>query len=272
MIKVAILGSAGRMGRALIRGIAESTSLVLSAAIDKPGLKSIGEDSGLVAGIEANGVLVSDSFSPASADFDVAIDFTSASATLKNTEKCLERNVGLVIGTTGLDRETEDRLKAISNSIPIVYSSNYSLGVNATLKLVELATRIFGDSVDIEIVESHHNKKVDAPSGTAISIGERIAKVLEKDLHELTEDGRSGPNSPRSHGKIGFHAIRGGDVVGDHKVLFFGKEESVEITHKALSRENFASGALKAAEWVCNKKNGFFTMNDVLKTRSVAKD
>ena len=140
------------------------------------------------------------------------------------------------------------------------------------MKLVELATRIFGDSVDIEIVESHHNRKVDAPSGTAITIGERIAKVLEKDLHELTEDGRSGPNSPRSQGKIGFHAIRGGDVVGDHKVLFFGKEESVEITHKALSRENFASGALRAAEWICNKKSGFFTMDDVLKGRSVAKD
>ena len=272
MIKVAVLGSAGRMGKALIKGISESKSLALCAAIDKPGLNLIGQDSGLVAGIEANGVLVSDSFSSASQDFDVAIDFTSATATLKNIEKCLERNVGLVIGTTGLGREKEDRLREISNSIPIVYSSNYSLGVNATMKLVELATRIFGDSVDIEIVESHHKRKIDAPSGTAITIGERIAKVLKKDLHELTENSRFGPNNPRSPGKIGFHAIRGGDIVGEHKILFYGKEEAVEITHKALSRENFASGALRAAEWLSQKKSGFFTMDDVLKMRSVAKD
>ena len=181
MIKVAVLGSAGRMGKALIKSISESKSLHLCAAIDKPGLKLIGQDSGLVAGIEANGVLVSDSFSSASADFDVAIDFTSASATLKNIEKCLERNVGLVIGTTGLDRENEDRLREISNSIPIVYSSNYSLGVNATMKLVELATRIFGDSVDIEIVESHHNRKVDAPSGTATEKSRAVGALGERD-------------------------------------------------------------------------------------------
>ncbi len=268
MIKVAVLGSAGRMGKALIKGIAESETLILCTAIDKPGLKLIGEDSGLVSGIEANGILVSDSFSSAPPDFDVAIDFTSANATLKNIEACLERDVPIVVGTTGLDPEKEDRLIEMSNSIPIVYSSNYSLGVNATMQLVELATKTFGDSVDIEILESHHNKKIDAPSGTAITIGERIAKVLGKDLHELREDGRSGSNNPRVRGKIGFHSVRGGDVVGDHKVLFFGKEESVEITHRALSRENFASGALRAAEWVCNKKSGFFTMDDVLKNES----
>ncbi len=272
MIKVAVLGSAGRMGKALIKGISESKSLALCAAIEKPGLKLIGEDSGLVSGVEANGIVVSDSLSSTSEDFDVAIDFTSAGATLKNIETCLERKVAAVIGTTGLDSENEDRLKEISNSIPIVYASNYSLGVNATMKLVELATQIFGDSVDIEIVESHHNKKIDAPSGTAITIGERIAKVLGKDLHELAENGRSGSNSPRTRGEIGFHAVRGGDIFGDHKVMFFGKEESLEITHKALSRENFASGALRAAEWVSNKKNGFFTMDDVLKMRTVAKD
>ena len=265
MIKVAVLGSAGRMGKALIKGIADSKSLALCSAIDKPGLKLIGEDSGLVSGIEANGILVCDSFSSFSGNVDVVIDFTSAKATLKNIETCLELKVPIVIGTTGLGPEGEDRLKEISNSIPIVYSSNYSLGVNATIKLVELATQVLGDSVDIEIVESHHNKKIDAPSGTAITIGECIAKVLKKDLHESMENGRFGSNNPRILGKIGFHSIRGGDIVGDHKVLFIGKEESVEITHKALSRENFASGALRAAEWVSNKKKGFFTLDDVLK-------
>ena len=265
MIKVAVLGSAGRMGKALIKGIADSTSLALCSAIDKPGLKFIGEDSGLVSGIEANGILVCDSFSSASGNVDVVIDFTSPRATLKNIETCLKMNVPIVIATTGLGPEGEDRLKEISNSVPIVYSSNYSLGVNATIKLVELATQVLGDSVDIEIVESHHNKKIDAPSGTAITIGECIAKVLKKDLHESMENGRSGSNNPRIPGEIGFHSIRGGDIVGDHKILFIGKEESVEITHKALSRENFASGALRAAEWVCNKEKGFFTLDDVLK-------
>tara|TARA_Y100001935_G_scaffold89010_1_gene73854 strand:- start:846 stop:1664 length:819 start_codon:yes stop_codon:yes gene_type:complete len=272
MIKVAILGSAGRMGRALIRGIAESSSLALSAAIDKPGIKSIGEDSGLASGIEANGILMSDSFFSASEEVDVVIDFTSAQATSENIEACLERKVPVVIGTTGLCSQDEERLERISNIIPIVYSSNYSLGVNATMKLVELATRIFGESVDIEIVESHHNKKIDAPSGTAITIGQRIAKVRKKDLNELTENDRSGSNKPRTPGKIGFHAIRGGDIVGDHKILFIGKEESVEITHKAFSRDNFASGALKAAEWVCNKQKGLFAMDDVLKMTEGAKD
>ena len=272
MIKVAVLGSAGRMGRALIKGIAQSSSLALSAAIDKPGLKSIGKDSGLVSGIEANGILISDSLPSPSEDLDVVIDFTSAQATARNIEVCLERKLPIVIGTTGLRPEVEERLEKISNIIPIVYSRNYSLGVNATMKLVELASQIFGESVDIEIVESHHNKKIDAPSGTAITIGERIAKVLKKNFNEFTENGRSGSNNPRTPGKIGFHAIRGGDIVGDHKVLFIGKEESLEITHRAFSRNNFASGALKAAEWVCNKKEGLFGMDDVLKMTNQAKD
>ena len=158
------------------------------------------------------------------------------------------------------------------DSVVIIRSGNMSLGVNLLTVLTQRVAKALGEDYDIEILEMHHNKKIDAPSGTAITIGERIAKVLEKDLHEVIENGRSGLNNPRSKGKIGFHAIRGGDTVGDHKVLFFGKEESVEITHKALSRENFASGALRAAEWICNKKSGFFTMDDVLKMRTAMKD
>ena len=264
MTRVAILGAAGKMGGALIRGLEDFENLALVAAVDQPGIKSIGEDSGIVSGTDSTGVKITDSLQAVLRDIDVAIDFTTSQATCKNAEFCYQAKVPMVIGTTGLEVSGEQRLREISKSVPIVYSSNYSLGVNLIMNLVESAAEVLGDSVDVEIVEYHHSKKIDSPSGTALSLGENIVKILGKELKKVAEHGRFGSDVPRKSGTIGFHAIRGGDIVGEHKVMFIAKNESIEITHKARTRDNFASGALRAAEWVSGIDSGFYGMDDVL--------
>lgn len=263
-IKVGVVGAAGKMGRTLIELIQDSDLLSLAAAIEQPGVPVIGRDAGDVAGLGPVGIVIVDDLASVAADIDVLIDFTIASATVANMEICADSGTAMVIGTTGLSAEEQARLADISGSLPVVFASNYSVGVNATFQLVEMAAKIFGDSVDVEIVESHHRHKVDAPSGTAITLGERVARGLDRDLAEVSVHGRHGQTNARDRETIGFHAIRGGEIVGEHTVMFIAGGERLEITHRAQSRANFAEGAVRAAAWVNGQTPGLYDMGDVL--------
>jgi 4-hydroxy-tetrahydrodipicolinate reductase len=262
--RVGVVGAAGKMGKTLVAMIQESPGLDLAAAVDQPGLQVIGQDAGTVAGTGETGVFIADDLAKVVADIDVLIDFTIAVATEKNMEICHQAAISMVIGTTGLSESQRARLDEVSNSVPVVFASNYSIGVNATFQLVEVAAGIFGDTVDVEIIESHHRHKVDAPSGTAISLGEHVAKGLGRDLASVSQHGRHGLTGARDRETIGFHAVRGGEIVGEHTVMFIAGGERLEITHRAQSRTNFAEGALRAAGWVVSQVPGRYDMLDVL--------
>jgi 4-hydroxy-tetrahydrodipicolinate reductase len=252
------------MGKTLVAMIQESPNLDLAAAVDQPGEQAIGQDAGTVAGVGKAGVFIADDLAQVVTDIDVLIDFTIAVATEKNMEICGKAGTPIVIGTTGLSESQRTSLDEISSSVPVVFSSNYSVGVNATFQLVEMAARIFGDTVDVEIIESHHRHKVDAPSGTAMSLGEHVAKGLGRNLASVSRHGRNGLTGARDRETIGFHAVRGGEIVGEHTVMFIAGGERLEITHRAQSRANFAEGALRAAGWVVNQSAGRYDMLDVL--------
>ena len=264
MPRVGVVGAAGKMGKTLVKMIQESPDLELTAAVDLPGLQVIGQDAGIVAGIGEMGVAIADDLAQVVADIDVLIDFTIAVATEKNLGICQKAGTRMVIGTTGLSESQTARLDEISRSVPLVFASNYSIGVNATFQLVEMAAGIFGDTVDIEIIESHHRHKVDAPSGTALSLGEHVAKGLGRDLASVSRHGRHGLTGARDRETIGFHAVRGGEIVGEHTVMFIAGGERLEITHRAQSRANFAEGALRAAGWIVSQAPGRYDMLDVL--------
>ena len=264
MTRVGVVGAAGKMGKSLVAMIQESPDLDLAAAVDQPGQQAIGRDAGTVAGIDDAGVFITDDLAQVVAEIDVLIDFTIAVATEKNMEICHNAGTRMVIGTTGLSESQIVRLDEISSSVPVVFASNYSIGVNATFQLVEMAAGIFGDTVDVEIIESHHRHKVDAPSGTAISLGEHVATGLGRDLASVSQHGRQGLTGARDRETIGFHAVRGGEIVGEHTVMFIAAGERLEITHRAQSRTNFAEGALRAAGWVVSQPPGRFDMLDVL--------
>jgi len=241
MTKIAITGSNGRMGRALIEAVK------LNPNVSQGSILKRGDD------IER--VLK---------DFDVLIDFTRPEATLDALSVCQSAGKAMVIGTTGF---SDDALKVIdqaSSDIPIVFAPNMSVGVNLTLKLLETTAKVIGTDSNIEIVEAHHRHKVDAPSGTALKMGEVIANALGRDLSECAVYGREGTEEPRDRKTIGFSSIRGGDVVGEHSVTFFMEGERVEITHKASSRMTYANGAVKASQWLTNQANGLYSMQDVL--------
>ncbi len=264
MTRVGVAGAAGKMGRTLIELIQGSDVLTLAAAIEQPGLPVIGADAGELAGVGAAGIHITDDLASIAVEVDVLVDFTIARATVANMEVCAEAGTAMVIGTTGLSRDQQARLSAIAESQPMVFASNYSVGVNATFQLVEMAAKIFGNSVDVEIVESHHRHKVDAPSGTAMTLGERVARGLGRDLDSVAVHGRHGQINARDRETIGFHAIRGGEIVGEHTVMFIADGERLEITHRAQSRANFAEGALRAAAWVKGQPPGLYDMSDVL--------
>ena len=261
---IAVTGAAGRMGKMLIEAVAASTDAVLTAAIERPGSSLIGADAGELAGIGKNSVAVVDDITKVVDQFDVLIDFTAPEATLANTRFCIEHGKGIVIGTTGFSPEELNTLESYYSQLPIIKAANYSTGVNLSLKLLEMAASVLGDDVDIEIYEAHHRHKVDAPSGTALAMGEAIADTLGRDLSKVAVYGREGQTGARDRDTIGFATVRGGDVVGDHTAMFMADGERLEITHKASSRMSFARGAVRAAAWLIGKEKGMYSMRDVL--------
>jgi len=262
--RIAVTGAAGRMGKMLMEAVSLSADAELTAAVVLPEESLIGVDAGELAGLGANGVRVVGDVSEVMADFDVLIDFTAPVATLANAKLCAEHGKGLVVGTTGFSEEEEALLLSYQASIAICKAANFSTGVNVCLNLLNKAAQALGDDYDVEIYEAHHRHKVDAPSGTALAMGESVADGLGRDLKKVAVYGREGQTGARDKETIGFATVRGGDVVGDHTVMFMGEGERVEITHKASSRMSFARGAVRAATWLSDKKPGLFDMRDVL--------
>jgi 4-hydroxy-tetrahydrodipicolinate reductase len=263
-MRIAVMGAAGRMGKTLIEAIHQAEGAQLSAAIDRPDSSLIGADAGELAGLGRLGVTLVDDLAAALHAFDVLIDFTHPSVTLKNLEVCRAAGKAMVIGTTGFTPEQKQLLVEAGQQMPIVFAANFSVGVNLCLKLLDTAARVLGDEVDIEIIEAHHRHKVDAPSGTALRMGEVVAQALGRDLQKVAVYGREGQTGARARETIGFATVRAGDVVGDHTVLFAADGERVEITHKASSRMTFARGAVRAALWLDAGQPGLFDMQDVL--------
>ncbi len=266
MIKVAIPGATGRMGKALIQAVSSADDMQLAAALARPDSPALGKDAGEVAGIEPLGVPVTDALEN-SADFDLLIDFTLPEASRQWLAFCRHHHKPIVIGTTGLGIADISDIQAAATAIPIVFAPNMSIGVNLALKLLETAAAVLGDDVDIEIIEAHHRHKVDAPSGTALRMGEVIARELGRDLKQCAIYGREGHTGQRDRKTIGFATIRAGDIVGEHTVLFAGEGERLEITHKASSRMTFAKGAVRAARWLMGQPAGLYDMQDVLGLR-----
>jgi 4-hydroxy-tetrahydrodipicolinate reductase len=265
MRRIAVMGAAGRMGKHLIEAVQERAPLTgLTAAIVRPGSTMIGADAGELASIGRIGVQLTGNLEQVADEFDVLIDFTLPEVMLKNLAFCRKAGKAMVIGTTGLSAEQKQLLQEASKDIPIVFASNFSVGVNLSFKLLEMAARVMGDDADIEIIEAHHRNKVDAPSGTAVSMGEVIARTLGRDLGKVAVYGREGHTGGRERDTIGFATVRGGDVVGDHTVLFAAEGERLEITHKASSRMTFAKGAVRAALWLDAKSPSLYDMRDVL--------
>ena len=267
MTRVAITGAAGRMGRTLIEACRQAADVELAAAIERPGSAAIGVDAGELAGIGAVGVPVVDDLAAVVSKFDVLIDFTRPEATLANLEGCRKAGRRMVIGTTGFTSEQKQQIAAAAADIAIVLAPNMSVGVNLCFKLLEVAAQVLGDTVDVEIIEAHHRHKVDAPSGTALRMGEVVAEALGRNLQECAVYGRQGVTGERDRKTIGFETIRAGDIVGEHTVMFAGLGERVEITHKASSRMTFATGAARAAGWLMGRDKGLFDMQDVLGLR-----
>lgn len=250
------------MGRALVSACAMTEGLEVGSASEHPDSPAIGRDSGEVAGIEANGIFIGKRLAPD--DFDVLIDFTRPAPAMGHLELCQASNKRMVIGTTGFSAEAKQLIENAAESIPILMAPNMSVGVNVCFNLLAKAAQALGDDVDIEIVEAHHRHKVDAPSGTALGMGEVIARSLGRDLDECAIYGREGITGERDRKTIGFSTIRAGDIVGEHTVMFASEGERLEISHKATSRANFASGAMRAAKWLSDKQPGLYSMQDVL--------
>lgn len=263
MLKIGIVGAGGRMGRNLITAVQNAEGVELGAAFERKGSSLVGADAGEVAGVGTLNVKITDDLAQ-NPNFDVLIDFTRPEGTLEHIAFCVAHNKKMVIGTTGFDDAGKQAIKDASAKIGIVFASNYSVGVNLVFKLLEKAAKVMGDYCDIEVIEAHHRHKVDAPSGTALSMGEHIAKTLGRDLKTHGVFAREGITGERKRDEIGFATIRAGDVVGEHSVWFADEGERVEIAHKASSRMTFANGAVRAAKWLNSKENGLFDMTDVL--------
>jgi 4-hydroxy-tetrahydrodipicolinate reductase len=254
------------MGRMLVKVIAEQPGLQLAAATGRPDSPSLGQDAGQLAGLQPIGVTVTSDLDR-SFDADVIVDFTTPAATAWTVTQAAEREVPMVIGTTGLSTQERKAVDKAARKIPIVLSANMSLGVNVLFGLISQAAAALGDAYDVEIVETHHRHKRDSPSGTALAMADVLAHALGRDLARVGSYGRKGDVGARPAGEIGVHAVRGGDVVGDHSVYFLGLGERLEISHRASSRETFARGALRAAEWLVERDPGIYDMQDVLGLR-----
>lgn len=264
MANIAISGASGRMGLNLIKACSQHEPAVLTVAIERTGALAIGKDAGEMAGLEAQQVNVLSDYQNQAANFDVLVDFTRPDACLEKLAFCEANKKAIVIGTTGFTEEEKERIYAAAKSIPVVFAPNMGIGVNVTLKLLELAAKAIGQSVDIEVIESHHKHKVDAPSGTALKMGEVVAEAMGKSLDDCAVYAREGITGEREDGTIGFSTIRAGDIVGEHTVMFADEGERIEISHKATSRMTFATGAIRAASWAAQQSAGLYDMQDVL--------
>ena len=263
-IRIGVIGAGGRMGRMLIEAVQDNPQTTLSAAIERQGSSLVGADAGEVAAISRLDVQIVDNLAAVINDIDVLIDFSLPDATEKNMQICAEHNVAMVIGTTGFNKQQEQVLAIASEQVAIVYAGNYSTGVNLSLKLLGMAAKAFGTEADVEIIEAHHKHKIDAPSGTAFMMAEAVANARGQDLKDVAVYGREGQTGERETGTIGIHAIRGGEIVGDHTVMFIADGEVVEITHRARERMTFAAGAVRATTWVVAQAAGQYNMQDVL--------
>lgn len=267
-VRVAVVGAAGRMGRTLIEAVCETPGVVLGAATEQPASSVVGLDAGEIAGRGRLGVSICPDLESALGSFDVLIDFTRPEASLAHLELCRRAGKAVVIGTTGFTEAQKRQISDAARDVPVVLAPNMSVGVNLCFKLLDMAARVLGEDMDVEIIEAHHRHKVDAPSGTALAMGEVVAAALGRDLRECAIYGREGITGERDRGSIGFATVRGGDIVGDHTVLFAGSGERVEITHKASSRMSFARGAVRAATFLHGRQAGLYDMQDVLGLRT----
>ncbi len=265
-LNIAIAGSSGRMGRALLEVVAQAPDMRLASALERKGSPFVGKDAGELFGAPC-GVSIGEDTATALAGCHALIDFTRPEATLEHLQACRELGINIVIGTTGFTPEQKELIADAGRDIGVVFAPNMSVGVNLSLKLLDMAARVLNEGYDIEIVEAHHRHKVDAPSGTALRMGEVVANALGRNLAECAVYGREGVTGERSPSTIGFATVRGGDIVGDHTVLFAGTGERLEITHKASSRATFALGALRAARFLAQRGKGLFDMQDVLGLR-----
>ena len=265
-MKVVIAGAGGRMGRTLIEGVLKDKTLSLASAFDVPTSGLIGKDAGELVGA-ACGVKIGADAKVAIAAGDVIIDFTRPEATMAHLNLCVAAGVRMVIGTTGFTDAQKQQIAAASKKIGIVMAPNFAIGVNVTFKLAEVAAKSLGDAFDVEIIEAHHRHKVDAPSGTALRLGEVVAGALGRNLSEVALHGREGITGERDRQSIAFHAIRGGDIVGEHTVIFAGEGERVEVTVRSQSRMTYALGALRSCQYLAGRANGLYDMQDVLGLR-----
>jgi len=261
--RIAVFGAGGKMGRALVRAVSENKGAVLSAAVERPEFPYLSADVSQLAGLPASGLRLSDQ-RPGKGSADVWIDFSAPAATMANVQEAAACGAAMVVGTTGLSPTDKEKIGVATKMIPVVLAPNMSVGVNVMLKLVAEAARLLGPSYDLEIVETHHRAKRDAPSGTALRLAEVLAEATGRDLDKTARYERHGDIGPRTDAEIGIQTLRGGDVVGDHTVFFFGPNDRIEITHRASSREMFASGAVRAALWLAGKPAGLYDMRDVL--------
>ncbi|MGW8313090.1 MAG: 4-hydroxy-tetrahydrodipicolinate reductase [Desulfuromonadales bacterium] len=267
MIKVAVTGAAGRMGGRIISLVTEAEGLVLAGAVEVAGHTKLGVDAGYVAGCGELGVTITDSLEQALAGADLLIDFTFPAVTLANAAVCARLGKQMVIGSTGFNPEQRGKLAEFARQTPIVFAPNMSVGVNVCFKILKDIAQTLGDGFDVEIVELHHNKKKDSPSGTAVRMGEIVADALGRDYNQVANYHREGMCGERSMQEIGMQTVRGGDIVGEHTVYFIGMGERIELTHRAMSRDMFARGAVRAAGWLAGKSAGLYDMQDVLELR-----
>lgn len=264
MVRVAVVGASGRMGLCLLKAALAAENAELTVAVSRPESLAIGKDAGELAGVAAAGITVGDDLAALTDRFDVLIDFTRPDASMNYIDICRQAGKKVVIGTTGYNEAQKAAIAETAKDVPIVIAPNFSVGVNLSLKLLEMTAKVMGDYTDIEVIEAHHRHKVDAPSGTALRMGEVVAAALGRDLKDCAIYGREGDTGARDRKTIGFSTIRAGDIVGEHTVMFADEGERVEITHKASSRMTFANGAVRAAVWLADKRQGLFDMQDVL--------
>lgn len=263
-MKIGIVGCAGRMGRMLIKAVDETPGAGLAGGSEMPGSEFVGQDPAQLAGLSASGLSVVDNAADLFAVSDAVVDFTAPAATVVHAKLAAETNTALIPGTTGLDAGQQSEIENAASNVPIVQAANYSVGVNVLQILTEQAAKMMGDDFDIEVLEMHHRHKVDAPSGTALALGQAAAAGRNVDLESVSQRVRDGITGERPRGEIGFATLRGGMVVGDHTVMFASDDERIELTHKASDRGLFAKGAIRAALWTDGKTPGLYSMRDVL--------